>query len=124
MSPNKPHRNYAGYKAERRNPFSGGYTIVLDCKLAEQRGTPIVEDYVLEGGRYQLLCDEHGHLVYVDSLRVAGLEMRDSTGFCLVCRAIAGEAGEDWERTLGLTDDDIAVVKMRQSLITKRPSAG
>jgi hypothetical protein len=60
MSVRKPHQDFAGYKAELRNEFSGGHTIILDCKLAQAQGTPLVEDYIAEGGRYQILCNEHG----------------------------------------------------------------
>jgi len=87
-SDRKPHRDLAGYRCECRNPLTGGYTIVLDCKLAAEQGAPLVEDYVEEGGRYQVLCDEHGTLVYVTSMRSARLTMRDTTSFCDECREV------------------------------------
>jgi hypothetical protein len=99
MSKRKPHQDFAGYIAELRNPYSGGHTIVSDCKRAEEQGAALVQNYVEEGGRYQVLCNEHGTLVYCTNLPVARECMKDPTEFCMICRVIAGEGPEDWERT-------------------------
>jgi len=40
----KPHSDFAGYVAELRNKFSGGHTVISDCKRAASEGTPLVED--------------------------------------------------------------------------------
>lgn len=90
MSARKPHSDFAGYRAERRNPLSGGHTIILDCKLAEQQGAPLVEDYAEEGGRYQVLCNEHGTIVHCTNMPAARDCMKDATNFCDDCRAIEG----------------------------------
>jgi hypothetical protein len=84
----KPHRDLAGYRCECRNSLTGGHTIVLDCKLAEQQGAGLVEDYVEEGGRYQVLCNEHGTVVHCTSMYLARSAMRDTTLFCDECREI------------------------------------
>jgi hypothetical protein len=34
MVKGKPHSDFAGYVAERRNIYSGGHTVILDCRLA------------------------------------------------------------------------------------------
>lgn len=38
--------------AELRNRFSGGHTVISDCKRAVSEGMPLVEDYKSEGGRW------------------------------------------------------------------------
>jgi hypothetical protein len=98
-SARKPHRDFAGYVCELRNKYSGGHTVVSDCKRAEEQGAAIVQNYAEEGGRYQVLCNEHGTLVYCTNLPVARECMKDPTEFCMICRVIAGEGPEDWERT-------------------------
>jgi hypothetical protein len=99
MSTRKPHQDFAGYVAELRNKYSGGHTVISDCKRAAEQGAAIVENYAEEGGRYQVLCNEHGTLVYCTNLPVARECMKDPTEFCMICRVIAGEGPEDWERT-------------------------
>ena len=86
----KPHRDFAGYLTERRNLHSGGHTIILDCKSAAEEGSPLVEDYVKEGGRYQVLCNEHGFVVHSSDLGAARECMEDPTDFCGVCRDLSG----------------------------------
>jgi hypothetical protein len=108
----KPHRDFAGYLAELRNPYSGGHTVILDCKRAADEGVPLVENYVEEGGRYQVLCNEHGHLVYCSNVPVARECMKDPTTFCMVCRCIAGEGPENWESELA--PHDVAAVYLRR----------
>ncbi len=98
----KPHNDFAGYVAELRNKYSGGHTIISDCKRAEGSGNPIVEDWKAENGRYQVLCNEHGFLVYVTNMPAARECMKDPTTFCVMCRAIAGECPIN---DAGLTDD-------------------
>lgn len=49
-STRKPHNDLVGYKCELRNKLSGGHTVIMDCKLAEDQGKPIVENYKEEGG--------------------------------------------------------------------------
>lgn len=88
MTARKPHADFAGYRCERRNPISGGHTIILDCKLAEAQGAGIVEDYKEEGGRYQVLCNEHGFIVHATSMPEARMCMKDTLLFCDECRAI------------------------------------
>jgi len=67
----KPHSGFAGYVSERRNRYSGGHTIILDCKLAEEQDLPLVEDYQAEGGRYQVLCNDHGTILHTTIRQVA-----------------------------------------------------
>lgn len=85
----KPHRDFAGYVAELRNPLSGGHNVIIDCRKAEEQGAPWVDDYKAEGGRWMILCNEHGALVYTTSLPAARSSMKDATNFCDDCRAIA-----------------------------------
>jgi hypothetical protein len=91
VSIRKPHQGWAGYKAERRNPWSGGHTVILDCRWACQQGVPLVEDWMKEGGRYQVVCDSHSVLCHFTSMPKAREAMRDPTVFCLDCRSLAGE---------------------------------
>lgn len=86
----KPHRDLAGYLTERRNSYSGGHTIVLDCRRAEAEGHALVEDYSEEGGRYQVLCNEHGYVVHCSNMDTARECMKDPTVFCGVCRDLSG----------------------------------
>ena len=88
----KPHADFAGYVCERRNPYSGGHTIMLDRKRAAAEGTPPLKDYKAEGGRYQVLCNEHSCVIQCIALADARGCMKDPTSFCLECRALAGEA--------------------------------
>lgn len=112
-SSRKPHSDFAGYVAELRNKYSGGHTIISDCKRAANEGTPLVENYEEEGGRYQVLCNEHSHLIYSTNLPAARECMKDPTIFCMMCRCIAGEGPEDWERHL--SPDDIEIVRRSQA---------
>jgi hypothetical protein len=112
MSIRKPHQDFAGYVAELRNKYSGGHTVISDCKRAEEEGAALVQDYVDEGGRYQVLCNEHGHLVYCSNLPVARECMKDPTTFCMVCRCIAGEGPANWETELA--PHDVAAVWQRR----------
>jgi hypothetical protein len=114
MSKRKPHNDFSGYVAELRNKYSGGHTVISDCKRAADEGTPLVENYTEEGGRYQVLCNEHGYLIYSTNLPMAREMMKDPTIFCMVCRCIAGEGPEDWEHTAGLVSEDIAAVWLRR----------
>ena len=68
MSARKPHQDFAGYVCELRNKYSGGHTVISDCRRAADEGNAIVEAYAEEGGRYQVLCNEHSHLVYCANL--------------------------------------------------------
>jgi hypothetical protein len=111
----KPHSNFAGYVAERRNKYSGGHTVISDCKRAAESGNALVEDYRAEGGRYQVLCNEHGHLIYSTNLPTARHLMKDPTIFCMVCRCIAGEGPKDWEKEL-VSDDVAKVLKRRKEI--------
>ena len=113
MSNRKPHQDFAGYRAELRNKYSGGHTIISDCKLAAEQGAPLVEDWIREGGRYQVLCNEHGYLIYCSDMRPARGLMKDPTEFCMPCRCIAGEGPEDWEKSAGMADHDIDAVRVR-----------
>ena len=124
MSNRKPHNDFAGYVAELRNPYSGGHTIILDCKLAASQGSPLVADFAAEGGRYQVLCNEHGHIIYSTNLPAARDCMKDATIFCMVCRCIAGEAGPDWETSAGLVDSEIAAVWTRRKVYGKEGYRG
>ena len=116
MSNRKPHQDFAGYVAELRNKYSGGHTVISDCKRAAAEGHALVENYIEEGGRYQVLCNEHGHLVYCTNLPVARECMKDATTFCMVCRCIAGEAGPDWEHSAGLVSEEVVTVCNRIKL--------
>lgn len=97
MSKRKPHQDFIGYLAELRNPYSGGHTIILDCKRAVEQGHPLVKDYAKEGGRYQVLCNEHSFIVHCTSLPSARMCMKDSTYFCSECRILSGEATREQE---------------------------
>ena len=90
----KPHRDYAGYRCECRNHFSGGHTVILDCTLASQQGVPLVEDHKLEGGRYQVLCDVHSTINHCTSMLAARQCMKDATLFCQSCRDASGEGNQ------------------------------
>ena len=87
----KPHSDFAGYRTELRNKYSGGHTIVLDCKRAEEQGAPLVEDWKVEGGRYQVLCNAHSTNLHCTSMLKARVALKDPTVFCLECRVLAGE---------------------------------
>jgi len=117
MSIRKPHQDLAGYVAELRNRYSGGHTVISDCKRAADEGNAIVKDFAEEGGRYQVLCNEHGHLVYC-TLPVARECMKDPTTFCMVCRCIAGEGPKDWEKELA--PHDVAAVRQRRGNYLER----
>lgn len=91
MSNRKPHNDFAGYVCELRNKLSGGHNIILDCKLAAEQGMPLVEDYKTEGGRYQVLCNNHSVIVHATNLSTARAAMKDATIFCVQCRDIAGQ---------------------------------
>lgn len=113
----KPHSDFSGYICELRNPHSGGHTIVSDCKRAEEEGAGLVADYKAEGGRYQVLCNEHSTLIYCTNLPVARECMKDPTTFCMPCRVIAGEI--DIENA-GLTDEEQVHVLARQSVTARQ----
>lgn len=85
---------------------------------------PLVADYEAEGGRYQVICNEHGHIVHSEDLPAAREVMKDATEFCMVCRCIAGEAGDDWEHSAGLVDSEIASVWMRRKIYGKNKYKG
>lgn len=87
----KPHNNFVGYVAELRNKFSGGHTIILDCKKAQDQGNALVQDYKEEGGRWQTLCNEHSTVNHSMSIIGARLCMKHPDMFCDECRKIAGE---------------------------------
>lgn len=89
MSTRKPHNDLAGYVSERRNRYTGGHTILLDCKLAEEQGLPLVEDYRAEGGRYQVVCNDHCTILHTTLRDVAYGAMREPTGFCEFCRTLS-----------------------------------
>lgn len=82
----KPHNDFAGYRCERKNVWSGDYSIILDCKLAKQQDSPLVEDYKSEGGRYQVVCNGHGTFQHTTSMPKARKLMRDPPSWCLQCR--------------------------------------
>lgn len=83
---------YAGFVQKAANPNAKNTdVIILDCKKAEKDGVAIVEDWREEGGRYQVLCDAHGYIVYCETKQSAGFVMRDPTYFCDECRILAGE---------------------------------
>ena len=88
----KPHRDFAGYVCELRNPYSGGHTVILDCKKA-----PLVVDYKAEGGRWQVLCNEHSTIVHCTALLDARGCMKDPTAFCEPCRTVADGGGREEE---------------------------
>jgi len=89
--PHRPHSDYAGYLSEKFNQLSRGYVIILDCKLAEEQGAALVEDYKEEGGRYQVLCDKHSTIVHCTNMPTARACRNDATAFCDICRDLAGE---------------------------------
>jgi beta-glucosidase-like glycosyl hydrolase len=84
----KPHHDFIGYRAELRNPHSGGHTIILDCKLAVQQGHPLVVDWDEEGGRYQVLCNSHSNIIHCTSMPRARSAMKDPLSFCVDCRVV------------------------------------
>jgi hypothetical protein len=116
VSNRKPFNDRLGYVASRRNYLSGGYTTIFDCRKAADAGEPIVRDYIEEGGRYVITCEEHGRLVYSPHLDAARAEMADPTGFCMLCRILSGEAVA---QNSGLSDDELEFVQQRLARITK-----
>lgn len=92
-SARKPHSDWAGYRSERRNPHTGGHTVIVDCKLAEEQGSPWVADYVEEGGRYMVVCNGHGTNTHTTSMPKAMELMKDPTAFCELCRVPAVKGG-------------------------------
>ena len=91
----KPHNELTGYVCERHNPLSGGHTIIFDCVLAHDQGGALVQDYKEEGGRYQVVCNTHGTNCHTTSMPKARKLMKDTTVFCMDCRAAAGEGPTD-----------------------------
>lgn len=77
MSIRKPHNRDAGYIAERRNPLSGGHTVIYH---AEQQG-------IDAGGRYAVVCDAHGTICGTSSVPKARSLMK-SAEFCEHCMAL------------------------------------
>jgi hypothetical protein len=90
-TPRKPHRDLVGYVAERRNLLTKGHNIILDCKRADLEGFPLVDDWRAEGGRYQVICNEHSTIVVCTSLPAARSSMKNSTNFCDDCRALEAQ---------------------------------
>jgi hypothetical protein len=84
MNPNE----YPGYRFKYKNPFTNNWVVVLDCKLAEQQGSPLVVNWQDEGGRYQVLCDVHSTIVHCITLRAAKETAQDVEVFCDDCREI------------------------------------
>lgn len=108
ISKRKPHNDFSGYVAELRNVYSGGHTIILDCKRAAAEGAALVEDYKLEGGRYQVLCNEHSFIVHCTALPDARGCMKDPTAFCSECRILAGESTREGEGLAFVADPPAA----------------
>jgi hypothetical protein len=52
---------------------------------------------VAEGGRYQVLCNEHSFINHCTSLPEARACMKDPTSFCSECRILAGESTREQE---------------------------
>ena len=78
----KPHRDFAGYVTERRNPYSGGHTIILDARNGgDWAGSE-------EDGRWIVLCNEHSTLVQTTS-RPGAQGAMEAVDFCEACMAIA-----------------------------------
>lgn len=98
---NKPHADFAGFVTEYRNPLSGDWNVVLDCKRAEEEGNAIVADYEAEGGRYQVLCNKHGSIVHCTAKRHALTAAQDGTNFCDDCREAEKTAKRDASRLVG-----------------------
>src|ERR1700675_3144460 len=90
-SAGKPHSDFVGYICELRNKLSRGHISIFDCKSGDKEGRGLVENYVEEGGRYQVLCNEHSTIIHCTNLPVARDCMKDATMFCDECRTIAGE---------------------------------
>ena len=111
----KPFNHLPGYVSSRVNRLSDGHTVIFDCKKAADLGEPLVEDYVAEGGRYQITCARHGYLVYSSDLSAARVEMEDPADFCMVCRAIENPTMDVHGPTLGLRDDEIISVQIRRN---------
>ncbi len=80
MSKRKPHNNLAGYRSERRNPYSGGHTVIYDAAEAH------LDAY---DGRWVVVCEVHSTLCNTPSLKRA-YEMMEDTDFCEKCMAIRG----------------------------------
>jgi hypothetical protein len=71
----KPHSDEAGYRAEARNPLSGGHGVVY---VADDQGIDV------DGNRYAVVCCVHATIVGTNSLRDAKVLMR-SVEFCEAC---------------------------------------
>ncbi len=61
----KPHRDHAGYRAMRRNPFTAGHVTIYEA---------VEQDIDVGGDRYAVVCSEHGTIV-------GSRSMRDARGF-------------------------------------------
>ena len=77
----KPHRDWAGYIAELRNPITGDHNVIVDAVVAQLDDTD---------GRYATICNAHGTILNSKSLPAARSAMKDATSFCDGCRAPKG----------------------------------
>ena len=111
----KPHHNFAGYRTERRNPYSGGHTIILDCKWADQQNSPLVADWNEEGGRYQVLCNDHSTIVHCTSMPSARAAMKDPLLFCDDCRTIFAQTADLHPRLDPGSAKDTAMTPLQQA---------
>lgn len=75
-------RTYAGFRSVRRNPRTGTFIVVLDDREQGDESDPDV-------GRWTTLCDDHGTLIFHDTLRLAEWHAADPEGWCEECREIS-----------------------------------
>lgn len=73
-------RSYLGYRTHRRNPYTGGYNVLLDGR---EQG--IVSD---QEGRWVCLCDEHATILACPTIAY-GLQHLSGAEWCEPCMAIA-----------------------------------
>lgn len=76
----KPHRDWAGYVTERRNPWSGGHTVIV-------RAEPAGLDP--SGGTWITVCDAHSTVCNHRNRSLAYGHMKAPEGWCEECAAIA-----------------------------------
>jgi hypothetical protein len=77
-SKRKPHRDWAGYVTERRNPLSGGHNVLVRAGPAQLDPS---------GGTWVTVCDVHGSLCNHHNRQLAYAHLVSSE-WCEDCMAI------------------------------------
>jgi hypothetical protein len=87
QSKRKPYNHLAGYKASRKNPFTGDWVVIYVAAEA---------DIDVEPDRYAVSCEAHSTLVGASSMALARASMKNSDLWCEACQALAN-GGSDRE---------------------------